>query len=1097
MLIRDKAEKKSRALHNEVEALRAETTELHRKAREAGDKATEAGNRASAYTEVVETLKASLNQQGWYERRAAELAQDLKERKESDEVLQSELDQYAERVAAHQRRRGEETQRYESVRREIGNIRAKQSDKRVEAGKHEQKKVNHEQQIRNRESEICKSAQKHGIRGYEDSLDDMQINEYMDRIAKLSKEQKTKFDRLRRTNAAEVAKIQEVLDNLRETRSALQEGKRSTRDHIASSDRQVSTLQRELDSIEIDEGAKALVESKIEETQDNLKRARQVMQESSWQAKIKESDGELKSIDEESTSLNRELIQATKHAGDLATLDHLKKECKERQRSLETMEGAHSERIINVLGLEWHPQTLEADFQAVVERHRKQLVEAQQQRDGAARDLEQAQYKLQILQKELKSKQNEQESAIATISEKADESTPDEFPETLAAFQRDRDRRKYDVDGFTAQKAFYSESITIADSKKCCNLCQRGFDDDSERSRFINNLRKLISPQKLDKYKKDLKDLDIRLEEAREAQSHYDTWKKLENEIPELISDEADQVKARNVLRNKVEEQDRRVNECEETKREVESLTKPVTTIIKYFNDVETLQKQIAELVAGQKDSGLSRTLEDIQEEIEQLRAKSNDVRSAISKLQAGEARNRAQINTLEIDLGRLDNQLGAAKRDLEKQAGLVQQIDELKKSKKERQESLGELDEKLQKLGVQFAEEELKRDDLKQRCEGKERELQHESEALSESVRSLQHADTQIRSYIESGGPSELGQCQQEIRRYDQEIQRSEDELKQITIVINKIVEELSNNESTRRIINDNLNYRKMKRDLDAVKAKIKDLQGQNAEADQDNYRRQQQKWHREQNLFHTEETSKLGIMKAKDDQLVQLIEDWETDHKHAAHKYKEAHIRVETTKAAVEDLARYGGALDKAIMKYHSLKMAEINTIIAELWRKTYQGTDIDAILIRSDSAGANSAGMGAAAKTSNRSYNYRVSMVKSDVEMDMRGRCSAGQKVLASIIIRLALAECFGVNCGLIALDEPTTNLDSDNIKSLAQSLHEIIKFRRQQSNFQLIVITHDEEFLRHMKCADFCDDYWRIYRSDRQKSVIERSSIAGMI
>lgn len=117
----------------------------------------------------------------------------------------------------------------------------------------------------------------------------------------------------------------------------------------------------------------------------------------------------------------------------------------------------------------------------------------------------------------------------------------------------------------------------------------------------------------------------------------------------------------------------------------------------------------------------------------------------------------------------------------------------------------------------------------------------------------------------------------------------------------------------------------------------------------------------------------------------------------------------------------------------------------------------------------------------------------MVKSDVEMDMRGRCSAGQKVLASIIIRLALAECFGVNCGLIALDEPTTNLDRDNIRSLAESLHDIIRARQQQANFQLIVITHDEEFLKFMKCADFCDDYYRVSRDDRQKSRIEKQSI----
>ena len=62
----------------------------------------------------------------------------------------------------------------------------------------------------------------------------------------------------------------------------------------------------------------------------------------------------------------------------------------------------------------------------------------------------------------------------------------------------------------------------------------------------------------------------------------------------------------------------------------------------------------------------------------------------------------------------------------------------------------------------------------------------------------------------------------------------------------------------------------------------------------------------------------------------------------------------------------------------------------------------------MIRSENDTANT--------TTKRSYNYRVVMVKQDAEMDMRGRCSAGQRVLASIIIRLALAECFGVNCGV---------------------------------------------------------------------------------
>lgn len=44
----------------------------------------------------------------------------------------------------------------------------------------------------------------------------------------------------------------------------------------------------------------------------------------------------------------------------------------------------------------------------------------------------------------------------------------------------------------------------------------------------------------------------------------------------------------------------------------------------------------------------------------------------------------------------------------------------------------------------------------------------------------------------------------------------------------------------------------------------------------------------------------------------------------------------------------------------------------------------------------------------------------------------------QVLASLIIRLALAETFCLNCGILALDEPTTNLDGPNAESLAGAL-----------------------------------------------------------
>jgi len=167
---------------------------------------------------------------------------------------------------------------------------------------------------------------------------------------------------------------------------------------------------------------------------------------------------------------------------------------------------------------------------------------------------------------------------------------------------------------------------------------------------------------------------------------------------------------------------------------------------------------------------------------------------------------------------------------------------------------------------------------------------------------------------------------------------------------------------------------------------------------------------------------------------------------------------IECEISSLAVSDLDKYYNALDKALLRYHGMKIAEINKIIAELWTLTYKGEDITSIRITSDQEEGSKA---------SRSYNYRVVMTKGNAEMDMRGRCSAGQRVLASIVIRLALAETFCLSCGVMALDEPTTNLDFANKRGLATALAQIISTRVAQKNFQLIIITHDEEFVSQMK------------------------------
>ncbi|KHJ81263.1 hypothetical protein OESDEN_19051 [Oesophagostomum dentatum] len=130
------------------------------------------------------------------------------------------------------------------------------------------------------------------------------------------------------------------------------------------------------------------------------------------------------------------------------------------------------------------------------------------------------------------------------------------------------------------------------------------------------------------------------------------------------------------------------------------------------------------------------------------------------------------------------------------------------------------------------------------------------------------------------------------------------------------------------------------------------------------------------------------------------------------------------------ITDLEKYTQCLDTSIIKFHSEKMTAINNILDGLWRRVYRGNDIQTIRIKSECV---------TSAEKRKAYDYRVVMVlNNDVELDMRDRCSAGQKMLACILIRIALADVFGGMCSIIALDEPTTNLDAAKV-SISAFLH----------------------------------------------------------
>jgi DNA repair protein RAD50 len=1084
----EQKQKQMEKLHADIDVLRYRADEKKAEMDEAGAKSDEASKKCNDINMIVSNLQGKRIIRDAKQESVHSLRGHITEMSDSDEDLQRMLDQYEERVEKYQDELSMKKEKYGELKGQIDQMRIKVSAKERECGSYEAQKETHDRQKQNRETLVKETARSHGIRGYDLDVDDRQAKEFMDRISKMARDQNAAFERARRETQEELQRAQKVLNEINEQKSAMNSRKDNAKQTISTYDRKVEGFRNNLNNINVDEGAIATLRSQESETDARLASAKADRQDSDINSTIEDFEQQLHKLDEHKEKLDAELADATRHAGDSAQLDFVRKELKARQESLETMKAAHGAKIAALVGDEWTPSNVESDFDRVVKQRSENVNDAEKQLEGSNRELSQLNFKFKTCTDDLQKKHEGLKATQVAIRNVAD-CEPEEYPSVMDQLQREREFAKSDSDSFSKVVEYFDSCLKSANEHNGCKTCTRSFANAKELEKMIKNVEKEKKKfESSNEVKEELAAIEKDLKAAKGVSSEYDSWERIKNkEIPALERDAEDLKGKRERLLTQLEEQDSVVRERQMAKKDVEAMSKTVQTIANYNNEISGFQKQIQELVAKQKSAGLSRGLEIIQEDTKKVNEQAKITKTRLAE--ANSDRNRAEktINTLEIESRDIKSKLSAANYQLQEKRSLERQIEEYKTLSNEQRESIKSIDKELQGLGPKLSHTQARYDDIARQGADRDRELQAEYNKLNNSVNKLQTADQDIQSYIDRDGDGQLRNAKRNADSLREEVSHLEREQSQVVRDVRDLEKQLSDHSDTKRGIEDNQKFRRDLRALNVVTKEIEDLEKHNAEKEKANYEKEANHWHMQRNKFSAEHASLVGSLKSKDEQLSELIAEFDAEYKGAPRSYKQAHIRCETTRACVDDLGRYSNALDKAIMKYHSLKMEEINRIIEELWRKTYQGTDVDTIMIKSENEHVKS----------NKSYNYRVVMVKQDAEMDMRGRCSAGQKVLASIIIRLALAECFGTNCGLIALDEPTTNLDRDNIIALARSLAEIIKVRKAQKNFQLIVITHDEEFLREMQCSEYADVYYRVSRNEKQKSIIERQNIGEVM
>ncbi|CAZ80011.1 unnamed protein product [Tuber melanosporum] len=1087
----ERAKRRSDELHDEIESMRLEVTELSRQISEIVAQQAQLFATAKGFEETIATLNAKKQEARTMETYIDEISQHLTHFEESDAELERMQHEYGKRMNTYQEHIEAKKAKYVEVDRDLDRVRRRLGEKLTEEGRIQAEQTAFEAQLVEREKLIKEISRRHGIRGFDSQLDDSQIREFIDKVSGMSRDQSLTLERIKRENAEEMRGAQEELNEIINKRRSLT----GLKDHHQSSGRSVddtlAALQQELDSIDVNEGQEAILKSQLQDKEHQHATAEQSFRNSSFDGSIRAENSKLRGIEDELESVTTELAKGTKQADERAKLGFLKKELETRRMALETMSVANKEKIDRLIDQPWTASTVESQLQRVLSNRQDELTEATSLRDGVNQELGNIETRINIAKdgirtKKLEASRCEREVRAAYDAEEQEDIR--QYPGVAEEVEKNLTEARTRLEQVGFYKQYFETAVKTLQEHGSCVLCRRNFESALDRKNFQELVTTRLQSVMTANTEDIIRELEEDLKHIKDAAPSFGSWKRLtEIELPKLEADLQKLNQTKELLLEEYNQHEKNATEKAHKKFEAESLRAPVAEIAKYTREISNYEKQVEDASRLLQELGGSRTIEEMQSEMQRLNDGAKVIKRRINVLIAEKETARHSITLLDGQVRDLRMKFGELNFKISKAQDLVKRIESHKQEAVMHTTAIEEIDQKIRELAPKIQRAEAKVQMIQDDGAGKENRHQRDAMKLAESDMQLKRTQHGIGNYLNRGGPEQLNRCRHQVQTLQVEVKKHEAEVTSIRVEVNNLEIEEGTATSTERSIHENLRFRKNKRDLEKLNVEIRELEGKNADAERHRFQRNAEVLSDKHMRLSSEKSAKAGEMRSKDKQLEQLIADYQTDYADAKQKYKETLAKVQTTTGATNDLAKYGAALDKAVMRYHSLKMEEINRIIEELWKSTYRGTDVDTILIRSDNENAKG----------NRSYNYRVCMVKQDAEMDMRGRCSAGQKVLASIIIRLALAECFGINCGLIALDEPTTNLDSDNIRSLAKSLHEIIQTRQAQSNFQLIVITHDEDFLKEMQCQDYCDHYYRVSRNDRQKSIIERQSIAEVI
>lgn len=656
------------------------------------------------------------------------------------------------------------------------------------------------------------------------------------------------------------------------------------------------------------------------------------------------------------------------------------------------------------------------------------------------------------------------------------------FNEVLNQSHGKKEKLQRDKGTYRSAKTFFDEFIVqFQQETPCCPVCETDF---SDKKRMVPNIISRLK-SRIEELPRKLTEVENELRKEETFYNELQQLKPVSDEISRLQTDEIPALESKlEKLEETLKETTMGLVALKEERKEPDTLVEISRRVItdaavldRLISDVEASESSLATLKRQLVQVFSKRSLHEVETDLTNLRRTEKTKRDLLNDC-------REQIQKFNQQYQTCIQKKLKIRQGMQEQPFIESQIKEFNQIIIDLEMECRELDESIQTLETKLSQAERERNqtvkDNNSQIEKTRADLEQHN-ILMADVRKLQAS---VTTYKSSDCESKLKELLKNIESNELNITKLQKAKKLLEEKIVSKKEEQASQETKLRELKDNLELRNKQKEVEELKKEIESLNkqigGYNAKSVVEDKRRvigQIDSITRE----ISEKNGEKRQLKEKVDEIQSKLNLKE--HREAATQHRKKFYQCKMKQRTLSDMENYTSALENSLLKFHKQKMRHINMSIRDLWRNIYKGNDIDYIEIQAED---NVSRM----SSRKRNYEYKVVQVKKGVALEMRGRCSAGQKVLACLVIRMALAETFSANCGILALDEPTTNLDRENIGSLCDALSKIISTREKNSGFQLLIITHDEDFLQMLTRNQSVSHYYKVLRNSDGYSQIKK-------